>query len=116
LAENDGDLGDEVARDAGTSLIGTGTRLCREPRECFTLQCQGHDGFMTSVCVTHCPTGIECEVGTTCINELDASCLRTCDSPGDCTDTFDCFDFHGEGNYVCIPPEWAARLASGNWR
>ncbi len=86
----------------------SGVRFCESDRECSGLECRAWRSFGHHVCAAGCPSGNECLKKEVCLsgNALEPTCFASCDWPSDCAYAFDCFDWYGNGSYVCIPAEW----------
>ncbi len=87
----------------------SGKRFCEVPQECAGLECRAWKNYTRHVCVSECPNGDECSKSESCLTRsgVEPLCFAKCDWPTDCAYAFDCIDWYGDGNYACIPAEWA---------
>jgi hypothetical protein len=109
--------GSAVGAEAGQAseprpLIRSATRYCESSLECFGFECVA-PAQQPPVCVVPCASDEDCQADEACLGAatLEKSCFPRCDSPADCANAFDCFDFDESSGLVCFPAPW-----TNGWR
>jgi hypothetical protein len=101
-----------VSHREGGSIIRSGTRSCETTRECFGLSCEFGPSPKVGVCVARCSTDEDCDVNEHCLGleTFTPGCFAACTSPTQCGLGFDCFDYHSDQQYTCLPTSWLLEL------
>jgi hypothetical protein len=96
-----------------SSLIRSGTRRCESSDYCFGLECYAPATFQPTVCLARCDADVSCRPSELCLSAplLEPTCYQRCNAPDDCYEGFNCYDFSGAGELVCLPTGWTDRRA-----
>lgn len=93
---------------AVNARVESGRRFCLDDRDCEGLTCTASLGRVQDACLAPCSTDVDCKREEECFSQVSipTSCFQRCTDPTECEYQYDCADYYGTGDYLCLPSDW----------
>lgn len=87
----------------------SGRKFCVYDDDCEEdLTCTASLGRVQNACLAPCSSNADCKLEEECFSQISipTSCFQRCTDPTQCEYQYDCADYYGTGDYLCLPMDW----------